>query len=71
MSYVGLVETMLVEKEGTKQAVTRTKKATKRTYDDDDSMDTTPVPEGSPSSTTVVLRPLSNTFNVSESICAD
>ncbi|CAF1059087.1 unnamed protein product [Adineta ricciae] len=70
MSYVGLVETMLVEKEGTKQAATRTKKAIKRTYDDD-SMDTTPVPEGSPSSTTVVLRPLSNTFNVSESICAD
>ena len=70
MSYVGLVETMLVEKEGTKPAVSHVKKALKRAYDDD-SMDTTPVPEGSPSSTTVVLRPLSNTFNVSEPMCAD
>ena len=62
MSYVDLVETILVKKDDTKQAPTggpRAKKA-KMEPSQDDSMDTTPVPEDSPSSKTMILRPLCN-----------
>ena len=65
MSYVDLVETMLVKKEDMKPAgAARIKKAIRNTCQDD-SMDTTPIPEESPSSTTIILRPLCNTFNLS------
>lgn len=64
MSYVDLVETMLVKKDDTKQPPTggggpRAKKA-KMEPCQDDSMDTTPIPEDSPSSKTMILRPLCN-----------
>ncbi|CAF0729447.1 unnamed protein product [Adineta ricciae] len=62
MSYVDLVETILVKKDDTKQAPTggpRAKKA-KMEPSQDDSMDTTPIPEDSPSSKTMILRPLCN-----------
>jgi hypothetical protein len=72
MSYVDLVETMLVKKEDMKPTgIARIKKAIRNTCQDD-SMDTTPIPEESPSSTTMILRPLSNTFNYqTEPMCAD
>jgi hypothetical protein len=75
MSYVDLVENILVKKEDIKPAaVTRIKKAIRNTCQDD-SMDTTPIPEESPSSTTVILRPLCNSPSLSnyqtEPMCAD
>ncbi|UJR13835.1 hypothetical protein I4U23_000846 [Adineta vaga] len=70
MSYVDLVETMLVKREDIKPTRTGVKKTIRNTCDDN-SMDTTPIPEESPSSTTIILRPLSNTFNLSEPMCAD
>jgi hypothetical protein len=76
MSYVDLVETMLVKKENIKPtaAASRIKKAITNTYQDD-SMDTTPIPEELPSSTTIVLRPLCNSLHLSkyqaEPMCAD
>ena len=62
MSYVDLVETILVKKDDTKpqpSSAVRIKKAITNTCQDD-SMDTTPVPEDSPSSKTMILRPISN-----------
>jgi hypothetical protein len=72
MSYVDLVETMLVKKENMKPAgVARIKKAIRNTCQDD-SMDTTPIPEESPASTTFILRPLCNSSNYqTEPMCAD
>jgi len=75
MSYVDLVETMLVKKEDIKPtAAARIKKAITNTCQDD-SMDTTPTPEESLSSTTIILRPLCNSPNISkyqtEPMCAD
>ena len=75
MSYVDLVETMLVKKEEIKPAaVARIKKAIRNTLQDD-SMDTTSMPEESLSSTTVILRPLCNSPCIStyqaEPMCAD
>ena len=74
MSYVDLVETMLVKKEDMKPAAAaRIKKAIRNTCQDD-SMDTTPIPEESLSST-VILRPLCNSPSLSnyqsEPMCAD
>lgn len=62
MSYVDLMETILVKKEDVKPsagAAARLKKVIADTMQDD-SMDTTPVPEHSPSSKTMILRPLCN-----------
>lgn len=74
MSYVDLVETMLVKKEDIKPTAARMKRAIRHTCQDD-FMDTTPIPEESPSSTTIILRPLSETSNLSnyhtEPMCAD
>jgi len=76
MSYVDLVETILVKKEDTKPArsAARIKKAITDTCQDD-SMDTTTIPEESPSSTTMILRPLCNSPNLSnyhtEPMCSD
>jgi len=74
MSYVDLVETMLAKKENIKPAAARIKKAITNTCQDD-SMDTTPIPEESPSSTTIILRPLCNSPSLSnyqsEPMCAD
>jgi Trm5-related predicted tRNA methylase len=76
MSYVDLVETMLVKKEDMKPAAAaaRVKKATTNTCQDD-SMDTTPIPEDSPSSKTMILRPLCNSPTLSnyqtEPMCSD
>jgi hypothetical protein len=74
MSYVDLVETILVKKEDIKPTAARIKKAIRNTCQDD-SMDTTPIPEESPSSTTVILRPLCNSPSLSnyqsEPMCAD
>jgi len=64
MSYVDLVETMLVKKEDIKPTAGRIKKAIRNTCQDD-SMDTTPIPEDSPSSKTMILRPISNSPNLS------
>lgn len=65
MSYVDLVETMLVKEEDVKPTgLARIKKAVRNTCQDD-SMDTTPIPEESPASTTMTLRPLYNSSNVS------
>jgi hypothetical protein len=66
MSYVDLVETILVKKEDTKPArsAARIKKAITDTCQDD-SMDITPVPEDSPSSRTMILRPLCNSPTLS------
>jgi hypothetical protein len=75
MSYVDLVETILVKKDDTKPSTTtRIKKAVTDTCQDD-SMDTTPIPEDSPSSRTMILRPLCNSPNLSnyqnEPMCSD
>jgi hypothetical protein len=74
MSYVDLVETILAKKENIKPAAARIKKAIKNTCQND-SMDTTPIPEESPSSTTIILRPLCNSPSSSnyqaEPMCAD
>lgn len=75
MSYVDLVENILVKKEDVKPtAATRIKKVVTDTCQDD-SMDTTPVPEDSPSSKTMILRPLSNTPSLpnyqTEPMCSD
>jgi len=74
MSYVDLVETILVKKENVKPVAARIKKAIRNTCQDD-FMDTTSVPEESPSSTTIILRPLSNSLTLSnyqtEPMCAD
>jgi hypothetical protein len=75
MSYVDLVETMLVKKEDIKPtAAARIKKATTNTSQDN-SMDTTPVPEDSPRSKTMILRPLCNSPSLShyqpEPMCSD
>ncbi|CAF4780309.1 unnamed protein product [Rotaria sp. Silwood1] len=74
MSYVDLVETILVKKEDSKPTATRIRKAIANTSQDD-SMDTTPIPEELPASTTVILRPLCNSPNLSnyqtEPLCAD
>ncbi|CAF1334039.1 unnamed protein product [Adineta steineri] len=74
MSYVDLVETMLVKKDDTKPVVKRLKKATTNTGQED-SMDTTPIPDESPSSTTMILRQINNTTYLSnyqaEPMCAD
>lgn len=76
MSYVDLVETMLVKKEDIKPppAVARIKKPITDTCQDD-SMDTTPIPEDSPSSKTMILRPLCNSPTLStyqtEPMCSD
>ena len=65
MSYVDLVETMLVKPEDVKSTgLARIKKAIRHTRQDD-SMDTTPTPEESPASTTMTLRPLYNSSNLS------
>ncbi len=64
MSYVDLVETMLVKKEDIKPTAARIKKAITNTCQDD-SMDTTPIPEDSPSSKTMILRPLCNSPHLS------
>jgi hypothetical protein len=73
MSYVDLVETILVKKEDIKPTAARIKKAIKNTCQDD-SMDTTSIPE-EPSSTTIILRPLCNSSSLSnyqsEPMCAD
>ena len=65
MSYVDLMETILVKKEDVKPsaaAAARLKKAIPNPVVPDESMDTTPVPqpEDSPSSKTMILRPLCN-----------
>ncbi|CAF2596783.1 unnamed protein product [Rotaria sp. Silwood2] len=74
MSYVDLVETILAKKEDSKpisKRITRTIINTSQ----DDSMDTTPIPEELLASTTVILRPLCNSPNLSnyqtEPICSD
>lgn len=65
MSYVDLVEAMLNKEEDVKPAgLARIKKAIRNTCQDD-SMDTTPIPEESPASTTMTLRPLNNSSNIS------
>jgi hypothetical protein len=66
---------MLVKQEDIKPAATaRIRKAVTNTCQDD-SMDTTPIPDESPSSTTMILRPLSNSSNLSnyqtEPMCSD
>ncbi|CAF0740846.1 unnamed protein product [Rotaria sp. Silwood1] len=74
MSYVDLVENILVKKEDVKPATARIKKVVTDTCQDD-SMDTTPVPEDSPSSKTMILRPLCNSPSLSnyqtEPMCSD
>ena len=75
MSYVDLVETMLVKKDDAKPAAAaRIKKAIKDTCQDD-SMDTTPIPDDSPSSKTMILRPLCNSPTLNnyqtEPMCSD
>jgi hypothetical protein len=74
MSYVDLVETMLVKKDDTKPTAARMKKTIQNTCLED-FMDTTNIPEEAPSSTTIILRPLCNTTNLSsyetEPMCAD
>lgn len=74
MSYVDLVENILVKKEDVKPAAARIKKVVTDKCQDD-SMDTTPVPEDSPSSKTMILRPLCNTPGLtnyqSEPMCSD
>lgn len=75
MSYVDLVETILVKKEDIKpNKAKRMKKATTDSCQDD-SMDTTPIPEDSPSSKTMILRPLCNSPTLSnyqtEPMCSD
>lgn len=61
MSYVDLVETILVKKDDTKPAAGAARcKRPITEISQDDSMDTTPVPEDSPSSKTIILRPLCN-----------
>lgn len=63
MSYVDLVETMLTKEETVKTAgLARIKKAIQNTCHNE-SMDTTPIPEDSPASTTMTLRPLNNSSN--------
>ena len=73
MSYVDLVETILVKKEDTKSAPPA--KKAKIDTGPDDSMDTTPIPEDSPSSKTMILRPLCNSPTLSnyqtEPMCSD
>ncbi|CAF0829541.1 unnamed protein product [Rotaria sordida] len=75
MSYVDLVENILAKKEDVKPAAaTYIKKVVTDTCQDD-SMDTTPVPEDSPSSKTIILRPLCNSPRLSnyqsEPMCSD
>jgi hypothetical protein len=60
MSYVDLVETILVNKEDTKPSKGPRNKKQKTDTSQDDSMDITPVPEDSPSSKTMILRPICN-----------
>ncbi|CAF1930846.1 unnamed protein product [Rotaria magnacalcarata] len=73
MSYVDLVENILVKKD-VKPATARNKKAA-TDAGQDDSMDTTPVPEDSLRSKTMILRPLCNTPSLpnyqSEPMCSD
>lgn len=65
MSYVDLMETMLVKQDDVKSTgLARIKKAVRNTCQDD-SMDTTPIPDESLASTTMTLRPLYNSTNVS------
>ena len=73
MSYVDLVENILVKKEDIKPAAARIKKAITDTCQDD-SMDTT-ISDDSPSSKTIILRPLCNSPSLSnyqnEPMCSD
>ncbi|UJR33367.1 hypothetical protein I4U23_020815 [Adineta vaga] len=77
MSYVDLVETILVKKDDTKQPTAGTVRIKRAITDkcEDDSMDTTPVPEDSPSSKTMILRPLCNSPSLSnyqsEPMCSE
>ncbi|CAF0927932.1 unnamed protein product [Adineta steineri] len=77
MSYVDLVENILVKKDDTKpsSSTVRIRRAATTDTCQDDSMDTTPVPEDSPSSKTMILRPLCNSPSLSnyqnEPMCSD
>ena len=77
MSYVDLMETILVKKEDDKPSTgsgSRLKKA-RTTAPQENSMDTTPIPEDFPSSRTMILRPLCNSPQLSmyenEPMCSD
>ncbi|CAF3917956.1 unnamed protein product [Rotaria sordida] len=74
MSYVDLVETILVKKEDSKSINTRIKKTIANTSQDD-SMDITSIPEELPASTTIILRPLCSSSNLSnyqtEDLCSE
>ncbi|CAF3039498.1 unnamed protein product, partial [Rotaria socialis] len=73
MSYVDLVENILVKKDA-KPATTHNKKVA-TDAGQDDSMDTTPVPEDSLGSKTMILRPLCNIPSLpnyqNEPMCSD
>ena len=66
---------ILVQKEDIKPSKTTRIKKTTRDPCEDDSMDTTPLPEDSPSSKTMILRPLGNSPTLSnyqsEPMCSD
>lgn len=74
MSYVDLVETFLVKKEDSKPTVKRLKKTT-QIISPDGSIDATPISEELPASTTIVVRPLGDSSNLTnyqtEQICSD
>ena len=75
MSYVDLVETILVKKEDSKSGGGGPAKKAKIDTGRDDSMDTTPIPDDSPSSKTMILRPLCNSPTLTnyqtEPMCSD
>ncbi|CAF3721838.1 unnamed protein product [Rotaria socialis] len=64
MSYVDLVETFLVKKEDSKPTAKHFKKSISNTYQDD-SLDRTPIGEELPASTTIIIRPLGDSSNLS------
>ncbi|CAF4433946.1 unnamed protein product [Rotaria magnacalcarata] len=64
MSYVDLVETFLVKKEDSKPTAKDLKKSISNTYQDD-SLDRTPIGEELPASTTIIIRPLGDSSNLS------
>ncbi|CAF3880064.1 unnamed protein product [Rotaria magnacalcarata] len=64
MSYVDLVETFLVKKEDSKPTAKDFKKSISNTYQDD-SLDRTPIGEELPASTTIIIRPLGDSSNLS------
>ena len=77
MSYVDLMETILVKKEDVKPSTGTSARLKKvmTTSAQENSMDTTPIPDDFPSSKTMILRPLCNSPQLSmyesEPMCSD